>query len=64
VNQIHLDVTPLLAAFRKDLLDYTLNGDVVMTPQMLKGIQFLRDNIARSCHVVSRNIPELFSCMK
>lgn len=55
-SQIHLDVTPLVAAFREDLLDSMLTGHVAVTQQMLKGMQLLHDEVGRSCKVVSKKV--------
>ncbi|KAK3916211.1 Lysine-specific demethylase 4 [Frankliniella fusca] len=51
VNQIHLNMTSLVGAFRKDLLVRFLNGSAILPPQMVRGLKLLSDTVASCCYI-------------
>ncbi|XP_034246114.1 uncharacterized protein LOC117648058 isoform X2 [Thrips palmi] len=52
LDQVHVDMLPLVAAFRGDLLSHVLHGGTVVIPEMLRGMQLVRDVVLESSSVV------------
>lgn len=52
---------PIVAAFRKDLISLVMRGGVVVTPEMLRGMQLVRDEVLKSSMVVSSEVT-IFAC--
>ncbi|KAJ1518903.1 hypothetical protein ONE63_011489 [Megalurothrips usitatus] len=42
-DQIHLDISPLVAAFRGDILSHLLRGGTVVVPETLRGMLLVKD---------------------
>lgn len=53
-RQIHIDIAPLVAAFRKDLLGPMKRGEIIPTPATIKGLQLLTNRMLNSPNLVSK----------
>lgn len=47
LKQIHLNILPIVKAFREDLLPYLMAGCALVTPHTVRGIQLLHDELTR-----------------